>query len=254
MTQETKPFSSTVADTLSQRVTVRFFHEKPIPEQMLQTILEAARRSPTSSNMQTYSIIVVRDQAVKQQLAVLAGNQKHIETCPVFIAFCADISRLEIACEMHGRSLAKTLETTLVATVDAALVGMSAETVAESFGLGAVMIGGIRNHPREAAELLGCPPGVYVVYGMCLGWPQEEKVPPQKPRMPNELIIHYESYSTADPRPLLAQYDEALAAHYGKQGRNLNRAAYTGVIANRLDKPSRPHLRNTLEEMGFRLV
>ncbi len=252
MTKETTTFTSPVVDTFNQRVTVRFFRDDPIPAEMLQTILEAARRAPTSSNMQTYSMIVVRDQAVKKQLAVLAGNQKHIETCPVFIAFCADISRLEVACEMHGRSLQKTLETTLVSTVDAALVGMSVNTLAESFGLGAVMIGGMRNHPREAAELLGCPPGVYIVHGMCIGWPFAEKVPPQKPRMPADLIIHYESYNAADPRPLLAQYDQELAEHYESQGRNLNRAAYTGVIANRLDKPSRPHLRGTLEEMGFR--
>ncbi len=252
MTKETTTYSSPVADVLNERVTVRFFCDKPIPEAMLSTILAAARRSPTSSKMQTYSMIVVRDQAVKKQLAVLSGNQKHVETCPVFIAFCADISRLEIACEMHGRSLEKTLETTLVSTVDAALVGMSVNSLAESFGLGAVMIGGMRNHPQAAAELLGCPPGVYVVYGMCIGWPQEEKVPPQKPRMPAELIIHYETYAADDPRPLLEQYDQELAVHYESQGRNLNRAAYTGVIANRLDKPSRPHMHDTLHEMGFR--
>ena len=243
--------SNDVIKTLNNHVTVRHFTAEPIADEMLGAILNAARRSPTSSNMQTYSMIVVRDQATKTELAKLAGNQKHVETCPVFIAFCADIHRLAGACEMHGVQLAKSLETTLVATVDAALVGMSVQTAAESFGLGGVMIGAMRNHPQEAAELLDLPTGVYVVYGMCLGWPDADRYPPQKPRLPQEMIIHFEQYSHEDPQVGLAAYDKALVEHYEALGRNLHADAWTGPIAKRLQKPSRPDLRKTLQEMGF---
>ncbi|MFN2161584.1 MAG: nitroreductase family protein, partial [Candidatus Promineifilaceae bacterium] len=90
-------FSTPVTETMNNHVTVRFFNGDPIPDGMLGAILEAARRSPTSSNMQTYSIVVVRDPARRKVLARIAGNQKHIETCDVFLAFCADIHRLETA-------------------------------------------------------------------------------------------------------------------------------------------------------------
>ncbi len=240
-----------VTETLAEHVTVRFFTNEPLPEEMVTTILEAARRSPTSSNMQTYSIVVVRDQGVKKKLARLAGDQKHIETCPVFLAFCADLHRLQAATEMHGVQMAGSLETTLVATIDAALVGMSVQTAAESFGLGAVMIGAMRNAPIEAARLLGLPPGVYVVYGMCLGWPDERRVPPQKPRLPADLVIHYEQYDQADPARGLAAYDGALAAHYDSLGTNTHAAAWTGPIAARLETPRRPFLRAELEALGF---
>ena len=79
-----------VSSTLTaqnQHVTIRSFTQAGISEEMLTQILEAARRSPPSSNMQAYSVIVVRNPDVKQELAVLAGNQKHVETCPVFLAF-----------------------------------------------------------------------------------------------------------------------------------------------------------------------
>ena len=241
--------TSPVIEVQQHHVTIRNFTDQPIPDEMLQSILEAGRRAPTSSNMQTYSIMVVRNQEVKKQLAVLAGNQKHVETCAVFLAFCADIHRLEAACAMHEVKLAKSLETTLVSTVDAALVGMSVQTAVESLGLGAVMIGGMRNHPAQVAELLGFPPGVYVVFGMCVGWPDQAQIPAQKPRLPAELVIHYEQFNASDPREQLQGYDRQLAEHYGSK--NQHEAAWTGVIAKQFAQPRRPKLRSTLEGMGF---
>jgi nitroreductase len=243
-------FSTPVTEVQNSHVSVRKFSNKPLDAGMLDTILETARRSPTSSNRQTYSIVVVRDLETRKQLAVLAGNQQHIVECQAFVAFCADTARIEIACEMHGVALKKGLELTLVSTIDAALVGMSAQTAAESFGLGAVMIGGMRNHPQEAADLLGLPSGAYIVYGMSIGWPKETNNSTLKPRLPRELVIHYEKYDTQDPREKMAAYDRELADFYGT--RNQADAAWTAPIAKQLQHQSRPHLRKTLEEMGFR--
>lgn len=249
----TKALSTPVIDTLSKHVTIRQFTQKAIPDETLNSILEAARRSPTSSNMQTYSMIVVKNPEVKKQLAVLAGNQKHIEVCPVFIAFCADTYKLQAACELHNVELQRTLETTLVSTVDASLVGMSVQTAAESLGLGAVMIGAMRNHPKDVAELLGLPKGVYVVYGMCIGWPDLDNVPPQKPRLPKNLVIHAETYQTEGLAKALEQHDKELAEHYESLERNQDDAAWSGPIANRLKNPSRPALKKTLEDLGLSL-
>ena len=253
MTTEKAVYATAVTQTLNQHASVRKFADKPVPDEMLDTILEAARRSPTSSNMQTYSIIVVRSPETRQKLAVLAGNQKHIEQCAVFVGFLADIHRLGIVSQMHEQPLVKSLETSLVATIDAALVGMSAQTAAESFGLGAVMVGGMRNQPGAVAELLGFPPGVYMVFGMSIGWPAEDAISAElKPRLPEALVIHHEQYDQAEPRPLIEQYNAQLAAYYGQQNRNQHPAAWSGPIAKRLSKAVRPHLRQTLEQMGFR--
>ena len=244
--------STPTTELQTKHVTIRQFTERDVSDEMVNNILDAARRAPTSSNMQTYSVVVVRNPETKKQLAVLAGGQKHVETCPVFFAFCADISRLDAACKMHGETLVKGLETTLVSCVDAALVGMSANTAAESFGLGVVMIGGMRNHPYDAAKLLGLPDGCYVVYGMCIGWPVEEKVPDQKPRLPRDLVIHYEQYDNSHVEEKLSQHDIELAEHYEAQGRNLNAAAFTGPIASRLNSARRTNLRPELEQLGFK--
>ena len=253
MTAQSKTsYSTSVTEILKNRVTIRKYNGEAIPDEMLLEILNSARRSPTSSNMQAYSFVVVRNPETKKILAESAGNQKHIETCDVFIAICADITRLETACEMHGTELAKNLENFLVASVDAALAGMSVATAAESFGLGHVMIGGMRNRPKYNAEVLGLPDGVYVVYGMCLGFPDEDNLPQQKPRLQDDLIIHYEQYDKSDKREKLAHHDAELAAHYETLGRNLDKAAWTGVMANKFSSPKRPEMRETLESMGFK--
>jgi FMN reductase (NADPH) len=249
-TQRKTTYSTPVTETMRQHVSIRHYTDEPIPDEMLREILNSARRgAPTSSNMQAYSIIVVRDPEKKKQLAVLAGNQKHIETCAVFLLICADIHRLEQAAAMHGEKIARNLENFLVSSVDAALVGMSIATAAESFALGHVMIGGMRNHPKKVGELLSLPDGVYGVYGMCLGFPDEDA--PQKPRMSEELIIHYEQYDDSKTTELLKQYDKDLAEHYQELGRNLSENAWTGVIAERFSNPRRPEMKQTLEDMGF---
>lgn len=246
-------YSTPVTETLKNHVSVRKYNGQPIPDEMLREILNASRRSPTSSNMQAYSFVVVRNPETKKKLAESAGNQRHIETCDVFIAICADVSRLDKACELHGVELHKNLENFLVASVDASLAGMSVATAAESFGLGHVMIGGMRNRPKYNAEVLGLPDGVYVVYGMCLGFFDEEQRPPQKPRLPEDLIIHYEQYDTSDPTAKLEAHDKELAEHYESLGRNLSKAAWTGVMADKFSKPKRPDMRETLESMGFKI-
>ena len=236
---------------LHKRASVRSFSDEDVPEALVDAILEAARRSPTSSNLQTYSIMVIRDPEKKRQLVPLTGGQEHVAKCPVFLAFCADLSRLTLACKMHDAELAKTLESSLVSSIDAALVGMTTQLLVESFGLGAVMIGAMRNHPREAAKVLELPENVYVVYGMCIGHPQMNESP-LKPRLPKELVVHKEQYHQSSANALTG-YNRDLADYYNALGKNLADDAWTAPIAKRLQQPSRPELKSELEALGFSL-
>ena len=246
--------SSSITDVQDRHASVRHFTDQPVSDELLRTILNTARRSPTSSNWQTYSMIIVRDPATRKELARLAGNQAHIEQCQAFVGFCADIHRTGYATAMHGVEQAKGLEHFLVSSVDAALVGMSAMTALEAHGLGGVMIGGMRNHPKEAGALLGLPSGVYIVFGMSIGWPNpEKKLGELKPRLPEELVIHHERYDASDPTAKLAAYDETLGAFYDRTGSNKHAAAWSGPIANGLKSQRRPHLHDELIEMGFKL-
>jgi len=65
---------------------VRGFLPDPVPAGTLETLIAAAQSAASSSNMQLWSAIAVSDPAKKKVLAEIAGNQKHIEQCPIYIA------------------------------------------------------------------------------------------------------------------------------------------------------------------------
>jgi len=242
--------TSETIEVLHNRVSIRKYSDEPVTEAQVEAILRAAFRAPTSSNIQAYSVIVVRDPAVKAKLAELTGNQKHVADCPVYLQFCADLTRMEAAMKRHGHDMENNnLEYGLVASIDAALVGMSAYLVADSLGIKGLMIGAVRNKPDEVGKLLGMPRRVYPVFGMCLGWPAE--APKQKPRMDIDTTIHYEKYDTAKLEAALDAYDAELAAHYNAIGKPTTADSWTRDIDEKFAVPRRDKLREQLKGMGF---
>jgi len=127
MTSKTGLPESETINVLRNRRSIRKYAPTPVSDAHVDAILSGALRAPTSSNLHAYSVIVVRDPETKSQLAVPCGNQKHIVDCPVFIAFCADLTRIESAFERNGHNMENNnLELGLVASIDASLVGMAA--------------------------------------------------------------------------------------------------------------------------------
>ena len=242
--------TSETIEVLHNRVSVRAFKPEPVSEAQIEAVLRAALRAPTSSNIQAYSVVVVRDAESRRRLSVATGNQPHVAETPVFLAFCADLSRIERAMRRHGHSLDdNNLELGLVSAIDASLVGMSAYLAADSLGLKGVMIGGVRNDPAEVARILDLPRRVYCVFGMCLGWPLS--TPQQKPRMDYHAVVHFERYRRDGLDRALDAYDAVLAAHYRRLGKPAAGDSWTGEIDTKFSRPQRDHLRRALREMGF---
>ena len=86
------PWNDHIAVLLSHR-SIRGYRSDALPHGTLQTLIAAAQSAATSSNLQTWSVIAVTDPAKKAALAKVAANQKHIEQCPLFLVWVADISR-----------------------------------------------------------------------------------------------------------------------------------------------------------------
>ncbi|MFN4089789.1 MAG: NADPH-dependent oxidoreductase [Alphaproteobacteria bacterium] len=247
------PTSETIR-LLHGRVSVRRYTDRPVDDAHVEAILRAAFRAPTSSNIQSYSVVIVRDADTLKRLSVVTSNQRHVAQAPVFLAFCADMERIQAAMEAYGHDIDhNNLEMGLVSSVDAALVGMSASLAAESLGLQGVMIGAVRNDAAETARILGLPHRVYCVYGMVLGWPAE--APPQKPRMPLDAVVHYERWgerrSARSMEEAVAAYDAELAAHYRGHGRATNDDSWTADVAKKFSVRPRQKLRGDLAGQGF---
>ncbi|MEQ8228372.1 MAG: NADPH-dependent oxidoreductase [Rhodospirillales bacterium] len=235
---------------LGERRSIRNFADKDVTDEQVTAILEAARRAPTSANLQAYSVVVVRDPATKEKLAAIAGGQKHIVTCPVYLAFVADLTRIEAAFQRNGNSLDdNNLEMGLMASIDASLVGMSAYVAADSLGIQGVMIGAMRNDPEAVGELLGLPYRAYVVFGMCLGYPAE--APKQKPRMPADGIIHYERYDADKALAVVDIYNAELKTHYESVGKPTADESWSADVDKKYAQRPRDHLRGALKNRGF---
>ena len=154
------PWNEHIALLLSHR-SVRGYRPDALPAGTLETLIAAAQSAATSSNLQTWSVIAVTDPAKKAALAKVASNQKHIEQCPLFLVWVADISRNQRLGAEEGVTL-ETMpyqETFMVAAIDAALAAQNATVAAESLGLSCVYIGALRNDPVRWGGSSACRPG-----------------------------------------------------------------------------------------------
>jgi nitroreductase len=203
----------------------RAYRPDPVPEAQLERLVDAARYASTSSFIQAYSVVAVRNPEVKGQCARLCAGQPHIVQAPVFAAICADLHKIAAACGRHGTTLqAQSFELFLQATVDAALLGQNLQLAAEAEGLGACMIGAARNHPCQLAALLGLPQHVYVVFGMTIGWPADDPIP--RGRMPLPGVLHWDRYDTTRTATVLDGADAGMRAWARRT--NAERGGYQG--------------------------
>ena len=183
------PWNEVIATLLDHR-SVRGYRPDPVPAGTLETMVAAAQSAATSSNMQWTSVVAITDPDKKKKLAEWAGNQKHIEQCPLYLCWVTDMSRNSAisTAEKVAFETMPWLETFLVACVDVALAAQNAVVAAESIGLRTVYIGAMRNEPEKVAELLGLPPQCFVLFGLCVGYAAEQAVGEVKPRMPQAMM------------------------------------------------------------------
>src|SRR3546814_18473269 len=88
---------------------------------------------------------------------------------------------------------------------------------------------------------------------MGLGWPAE--VPPQKPRMPYDAVVHYERYgerrSERGMEEAVAAYDRDLAAHYRSMGRTTTDDSWTADVVKKFSVRPGQTLRGDPAVRGF---
>ena len=77
-----------ITTLLKQRASVRSFQDKPVPEAVIQDMLEAARLSPSGGNAQPWMFGVITDCSLIKQVAKLAHGQKWIASAPLLIVLC----------------------------------------------------------------------------------------------------------------------------------------------------------------------
>lgn len=241
-----------VINLLKSHKSVRKYKNMPLEEEKIAAIISSAQAASTSSFMQAYTIIRVNDPKKREKLFSLAGNQSYIIECSLFLVFCADLNKLNIACEMHNYEMAAGYtESFLIAAVDTALAAQNAIVAAESLGLGGVYIGGIRNNPEDVSDLLELPQGVFPLFGMCIGYPDENT--DVKERLPLEVACCTDKYDVHKKLDLIKSYDERIQKYYLERTNGLRQDTWSMQMAYLNSKPLRPHIKSSLLKKGFEL-
>src|SRR6201985_114807 len=86
---------------LIDRRVARRYTEQDIPNSLLSALLAAAQSAPAKSDLQQYSVVVIRDKPRIKQIADWIGTMDWIATAPVFLVWCGDMRRGQRLCAMH---------------------------------------------------------------------------------------------------------------------------------------------------------
>jgi nitroreductase len=170
-----------VMKLFEDRRSIRKFEDKPVEEEKLQAVLEAARLAPSWANRQCWSFVVVRDPAVRQAVSEkLEGNpcQKGVAQAPVLIAACADP-------EQSGHA---SNQDYYLVDIGIGLEHLMLEAWGQ--GLGTCWIGAFEESVFK--PILGVPDNIRLVAMTPLGYPV--RIPDERGRKPLDEIVFYDQY------------------------------------------------------------
>ena len=248
-------------NSIISRASVRKFSKKNISKELLTLLLTAAQSAPSKSNLQQYSIMVIQNQSLKNEISKLIGDTKWALTAPVFLLFLADIRRnIKITNHKGYNHKNNNVDTFMNSIIDAALSMQSMISASESIGLGICPISMIRNIIEEVKNLCKLPKGVFPIAGLALGWPDEKS--PVSIRLPQDIVTHYNTYNEKNLMDKINQYDERVfkvAPIERNKQRHVDiygvakKGTWSENISRQLSVAERKDFKKWLKNHGFRL-
>ena len=154
-----------------KRRSVRAYKPDEVPEELVQTVLEAGRLAPSACNKQPWRFIVVRSETGRRALGA-AYAREWFWKAPVVIAVCI----------LPKEAWTRSYDGQNYAMVDGTLAMDHMTLAAAELGLGTCWIGAF--DPAAVREILGLPDGVEVVGMTPLGFPDVETHPRVRSRRP----------------------------------------------------------------------
>ena len=152
---------------IEKRYSVRAYEKKPIEDEKLQQVLNAARLAPTGGNRQAFHLVVVHTAGREDELQRIYGREWFTDAPVIIVACAAPDYKLNVGIVMDHLILAAT-----------------------EAGLGTCWIGAFN---REAArEILGIPDDVEPIIFTTLGYAAGETRP--KKRKPLDELVRYEHW------------------------------------------------------------
>lgn len=167
-----------VLSAIRERRSIRKYSDKPIEDEKLHKVLEAARLAPSAKNMQNWKFVVVKDEDTRKKLVEYAIGQPFVGQAPIILVCCGTEPDSIMRCGQPRY------------TVDLSIA--TAYMILEAYeqGLGTCWLGSFDEN--KVKEILGIPEKVRVVSITPLGYPDESPAP--RPRKELEEIVCYDRY------------------------------------------------------------
>lgn len=183
-------------ETIIKRRSIRSFKPDPVPDEIIEKMLEAARLAPSGSNRQPWRFQLVKDQEIKKKIFDEGSfGAKHILEAPLIIV-CGS----ELLTYVKGHQLApagadyfgaenedmESLKPFITdAQINTAIAVEHMVLVATDSDIGTCWMQRIK--PGQIARILSWPRHIVVFALLLVGYPNEE--PSIKPRLPIDEII-----------------------------------------------------------------
>mgnify|MGYP002813895600 FL=1 len=163
-------------EVIKTRRSVRKYDEKDVPEEVLNSILEAVRWSPSWANTQCWEVVVIRDKTIKENLkeVIFPKNPatNAITQAPLLLAVCG---------KLKTSGFYNNIVTTKFGDWFMFDLGLFIQTLclaAWDLGLGTVVVG-LFDHDK-AKEIIKVPEGYELVALVPLGYPAKISSAPQR--------------------------------------------------------------------------
>ncbi|MBN2028646.1 nitroreductase family protein [bacterium] len=162
-----------VFQAIRTRRSIRHYLDRPVEEEKLRQVLEAARLAPSAKNRQEWVFVVVQYQETRKKLSIAACGQPFVAEAPVVIVGCS----LESDYVMPGGQPGY--------VVDLAIAIDHMTLMAVSLGLGTCWIGAF--YEEQVKEILYVPESIRVVGLLTLGYPDHQPSPTYRKRL-DEIV------------------------------------------------------------------
>ncbi|MBO0774952.1 MAG: nitroreductase family protein [Actinobacteria bacterium] len=167
-------------DAITSRRNVRQFADRPLPDGSLDRILEAGRRSPSSSNWQPWDFVAVTGREQLTQLANVWRGARHVAQSAATIALIAPIPQDERQRDHIHYDFGQATMSIMIAAADLG-IGSGHAAVQDQ---------------QLARKLLGFPEDKFCAYLIALGYPAGRPLRPLRhpDRRPFGDVVHHEHW------------------------------------------------------------
>jgi len=167
-----------VMKAIETRRSIRAYKDKPVEDEKLKSVLDAARLAPSARNMQEWKFVVVRDKELRERLAEAAHGQSFVRQASVVI----------VACSLQTNHVMPCGELSYPIDLAISVSYMTLEAVEQ--GLGTCWLGAFKQD--EVKKILSIPENIRVVALLPLGYPDESPSP--RPRKSLEEVVIYDNW------------------------------------------------------------